>query len=166
MFFGQPPKRLSVLKNLKTLEAIHRPSSAIDSIVSEWIERYQEEKESEENGKAALVDLFNFILQSCGAVKQHLKTPEALAQLDMSTVVQRVALDLAEQPPSTVASGEYPLVGKSKNMRKFRQNLTHFWKTLLSECCANDAMLESDLIEVLTDWLTALSRYASIYESI
>ncbi|RCI06746.1 hypothetical protein CU098_008378 [Rhizopus stolonifer] len=120
------------------------PACKVDLLVSEWIERYNEESEN------SLKELINFVLRCSGCSMA--VTDIAFSEEDGSVnALQELQDELVKLP-----SHDYPIVSKSKEDKAFRARLLLFFAELIDQT-QHEAIHDGMLIETLQNWLTTMS---------
>ncbi|CAE6491000.1 unnamed protein product [Rhizoctonia solani] len=140
---------LPINKDNALFNALLNPSAALQSIVDDYFESYNE------TPSAALADLANCILRACGC-NASLDSDEVL---DSDNVVDKLD-DLIEAE----AAPAYPLVSKHPSYKKFRKQLSELLHRLIQTAAdlpqpsalfpASD---DTGLLPVLQPWIVCMS---------
>jgi cohesin complex subunit SA-1/2 len=121
-------------------DSVRKPNTALDATVKEWVNRY------EKGAAPAMMELLNFIFQSCGALKNYVSSTQKLEDVEIEELMQTVTQDIEEDEL------ECPLLSKKKNMKKFKSNFDEFWRRLARQCSER-----YDLVHQLMEWLVSIS---------
>ncbi|CAE6479177.1 unnamed protein product [Rhizoctonia solani] len=142
---------LPINKDNALFNALLNPSAALQSIVDDYFESYNE------TPSAALADLANCILRACGC-NASLDSDEVL---DSDNVVDKLD-DLIEAKQE--AAPAYPLVSKHSSYKKFRKQLSELLHRLIQTAAdlpqpsalfpASD---DTGLLPVLQPWIVCMS---------
>ncbi|KAG9307285.1 hypothetical protein G9A89_017113 [Geosiphon pyriformis] len=125
-------------------EAIRAPNSSVETVTSDWIEAY------ESDNQTALLVLINFIIRASGCPNSISR--EAMEDED-SIVDNLRQLQEAFQKESI---SEYPLVSKSKELKKFRKNLVEFFTRLFRQI-KHSILYDEIFCETIAAWVIAMS---------
>ncbi|CAE6431345.1 unnamed protein product [Rhizoctonia solani] len=143
---------LPINKDNALFNALLNPSAALQSIVDDYFESYNE------TPSAALADLANCILRACGCNA----TLDSDEVLDSDNVVDKLD-DLIEAVKKATAPA-YPLVSKHASYKKFRKQLSELLHRLIQTAAdlpqpsalfpASD---DTGLLPVLQPWIVCMS---------
>ncbi|KAJ1301134.1 hypothetical protein OPQ81_003546 [Rhizoctonia solani] len=143
---------LPINKDNALFNALLNPSAALQSIVDDYFESYNE------TPSAALADLANCILRACGC-NASLDSDEVL---DSDNVVDK--LDDLIEAVKKAAPPAYPLVSKHSSYKKFRKQLSELLHRLIQTAAdlpqpsplfpASD---DTGLLPVLQPWIVCMS---------
>ncbi|CAH0517252.1 unnamed protein product [Peronospora belbahrii] len=126
-------------------EAIKKGKLSLEDLMSKWHDRFEKDREK------ATKEVLNLVLQVCGGTEQCVPHLKSLDQLEMGDLVNHVMEDLEN------ANGEYLLLSRGKNAKKFQLHFEEFWEAFVKECYESEILLTSDLAYNFIDWLTTLS---------
>ncbi|KAF8688572.1 STAG domain, partial [Rhizoctonia solani] len=149
---GHVTSDLAINKDNALFNALLNPSSALQSVVDDYFESYNQAP------SAALADLANCILRACGC-NASLDSDEVL---DSDNVVDKLD-DLIEAVKKEAAPA-YPLVSKHPGYKKFRKQLSELLHRLIQSAAdlpqpsplfpASD---DTGLLPVLQPWIVCMS---------
>ncbi|KAL8292902.1 hypothetical protein RQP46_000596 [Phenoliferia psychrophenolica] len=125
--------------------AVRDPNSSLQTVVDDWIESYQEAS------GPAMAELINFILRTCGC---NATIDEHQAE-DENGIVDCLA-DIQDEFKNVTLLA-YPLVSKSKALKKFRASLTTFLSRLFTSCATSEILYDDTFCQTFQSWLTSLS---------
>lgn len=139
--------------------ALSSPDIAVSDLALEWIEKYMEDEEN--NNNDSFTELFNLLLRCCGCV--NLAQPHDLLNVDSAAdTVAELAMMFEKQKLH-----EYPFISTNKDLRFFRKNVVEFFdnvvifaheKGCLYELETGDSVsLSSPLMTTVMSWFGALS---------
>ncbi|CAG8580538.1 761_t:CDS:10 [Paraglomus occultum] len=129
-------------------EAILHPNSAIETVVSDWVEAYTT------SADAALPVIINFIIRSCGCNR----SVSADVHVDDDEIVK--TLEELQEAFDKETMSDYPLVSKSRDFKKFRKSLLEFFHRLIKQ--VKHSILYDDVFcERLQAWIMAMSRHTA-----
>ncbi|OLL23153.1 Cohesin subunit psc3 [Neolecta irregularis DAH-3] len=134
----------SIKSNL--FEAIKDPDAAIESVVADWLDDYQNDPQ------ASLKEFVNFVLKTAGStngvtnfdIEDEETIPETLNQIQHR---------MEEKNLGT----EYPLVSKKVDLKNFRRALCEFIKRFVNAAADRDFLYDGVLIESIDIWISPLS---------
>ncbi|OCT95350.1 cohesin subunit SA-2 isoform X2 [Xenopus laevis] len=147
-------------------EVICIGKGAIQSVVSDWVEVYQEDRD------AALLDLLNFYIQCSGC--QGVVTAEMFQNQGDQDIVQRLTEEFDEETglqfkkfmafpwiltitwPNNMENGDYPLSKAGTFWKKFRANICELTSVLVQKCQYN-AIYDGYLLDTVISLLLGLS---------
>ncbi|RKO93457.1 hypothetical protein BDK51DRAFT_37291 [Blyttiomyces helicus] len=137
--------------DVSLFEIVQNHGAAIDATVSDWIESYSEDREK------AMVELVNFLIQSCGC-------PGTIDRdaFDDREITTETLEELQNQFDKNIHL-DYPLIakgpGKAAKAKKFRKNLGEFWTKWTVKSTHPILFTEADdwCMESLLVWLVAMS---------
>ncbi|XP_056411819.1 cohesin subunit SA-2-like isoform X2 [Hyla sarda] len=151
-----------VTEAVTLFEVISIGKRAIQSVVDDWIEAYQEDRD------AALLDLINFYIQCSGC--QGVVTAELFQNVKNRNIMQKLTEEFDEETglqfkkfmaypwiltitwPVNLDSEDYPLVRPGIYWKKFRSNFCEFSAVLVQHCQYNviyDGYLLNTIISLL-----------------
>nr|XP_015218853.1 PREDICTED: cohesin subunit SA-2-like [Lepisosteus oculatus] len=147
-------------------EVITMGKSAMQSVVDDWIEAYQADRDT------ALLDLISFFIQCSGC--KGVVTAEMFQNKEDNEVMNKMVEELDEGSglqykkflafpwiltvtwPMELDSGDYPLTMPGPYWKKFRSNFCEFVEVLVSQCQYN-VIFDSYLMDTVISLLTELS---------
>ncbi|KAM0753990.1 hypothetical protein T439DRAFT_298458 [Meredithblackwellia eburnea MCA 4105] len=125
--------------------AIRNPNSALQTVVDDWVESYQQ------NAGPAMAELINFVLRACGcnaSIDEH----QALDENGIVDVLDEIQNDFKN---SVLLA--YPLISKSKPLKKLRASLTSFLTRLFEATNTSEILYDEVFCQTFQSWLTSLS---------
>ncbi|XP_069826922.1 cohesin subunit SA-2-like isoform X2 [Dendropsophus ebraccatus] len=151
-----------VAEAVTLFEVISIGKRAIQSVVDDWIEAYQEDRD------AALLDLINFYIQCSGC--QGVVTAELFQNPKNRNIMQKLTEEFDEETglqfkkfmaypwiltitwPVNLDTEDYPLIRPGIYWKKFRSNFCEFTTVLIQQCQYNviyDGYLLNTIISLL-----------------
>ncbi|KAF9430609.1 hypothetical protein BGZ76_000777 [Entomortierella beljakovae] len=121
---------------------------ALDTVVSDWITEYERSQDK------ALLDLTNFLIRCCGC-KQSILAEHFDDQEDIVGTLDDILVRYKE----TTVNFDYPIVSKSKELKKFRKNLLEFYTRLIQKA-QSDILFDDIFMHTLLNWTISLSSTA------
>lgn len=136
-------------------EAILDDETSIDTLVTDFLESY------EEDNTEALKDLVNFVLRCCGTLQEITSydvedadtIPETLTQLQDH-------LTGKDQDVIKVSADTYPLVSKARDFKGFRKQLADFWRIMINHAADKQILFNEEagkLFNTIEAWLVSMS---------
>ncbi|KAK4699710.1 cohesin complex subunit SA-1/2, partial [Phenoliferia sp. Uapishka_3] len=125
--------------------AVRNPDSALQSTVDDWVESYQEAT------GPALAELINFFLRTCGC---NASIDEHQAE-DENGIVD--VLDGIQDDFKNATLLAYPLISKSKALKKFRSSLANFLSRIFTTAASSEILYDETFCQTIQSWLTSLS---------
>jgi len=126
----------------KLFQVVKHPDTPLSPFARGWTQSYKKDR------SGALLELANFILQSCGV--QFNVTLDNIEKDDVDDLLQEVASQ------SELTANNYPLVSREKDMKKFRSRFLEFWKKLFT-CVEGDILFEDEFADFVGEWLTGVA---------
>ncbi|XP_034280018.1 cohesin subunit SA-3 isoform X1 [Pantherophis guttatus] len=127
---------------LGLFEALKAGRSALEPVVDEWLEGYQEDR------AGGFVELLNFVVRACGC--RGAVTLEMLGRLQNSEIIKGLTEAFEED------SAEYPLLLNTPTWRRFRAGFCEFITVLVCRTQHN-VVYDEYLMDGLIAFLTGLS---------
>jgi hypothetical protein len=125
-------------------------STALVPTIDQWIKAYSSDSE------AAVHQLVNFIVESCGCDKkiplEQYREYDSVEQETHEQILQSLGAADVERD-----MGQYPIISRGKDLRRFRGNFLEFWKKLITQC-QRDILYDNYLLETLFLWLIGFSK--------
>lgn len=155
-----------VTEAVTLFEVISIGKRAIQSVVDDWIEAYQEDRD------AALLDLINFYIQCSGC--QGVVTAELFQNPKNRNIMQKLTEEFDEETglqfkkfmaypwiltitwPVSLDTEDYPLIRPGLYWKKFRSNFCEFTAVLVQQCQYN-VMYDGYLLNTIISLLLGLS---------
>ncbi|KAK9458515.1 STAG domain-containing protein [Lipomyces oligophaga] len=130
-------------------EAVKDSNVAISSMAIDWVQNY------EEDNTQALMQLINFILR-CSGCHESVTSYDIEDQDSVASTISQIQEVFGR---STVE--DYPLTSKKPEFRKFRLNLTKFFKELIVKSGDRELLYKDKaLMEQLEVWVGVMSSSA------
>lgn len=163
-------------------EVVSIGKRAIQSVVDDWIEAYQEDRD------AALLDLINFYIQCSGC--QGVVTAELFQNPNNREIMQKLTEEFDEETglqfkkfmafpwiltitwPVNMDNEDYPLIRHGSYWKKFRSNFCEFTAVLVQQCQYSvlyDGYLFNTIISLLlglTDSCVRAFRHTSTLSAV
>ena len=158
-----------------SLDALLSPDIALQQVVEEWVETYQQTANDETSERAAVQELVVFCIRCCG-LSADIEEGEALDVDGVVDVLERIQDETVQVgcPPAYMKAtlkiwqtsvAVYPLISKARTFRSFRTNLNIFIPHLISTLSLADCFYETNdttkhttpLVPLLLNWLHSMS---------
>ena len=134
--------------DVATIRTVLEKDGSFKTHVQDLAELARDDKHS------AVATLINLLMECCG-VKQ--TTVEAREIQENASDPKRILVEIAERIPRT-ASEKYPLASKDKKWDKFKYNFPLFWKSLIVQLEAKEALYDSEFADLLITWVGGLCQ--------
>ncbi|WVF68116.1 hypothetical protein IAT40_002879 [Kwoniella sp. CBS 6097] len=139
--------------------ALLSPDIALQPLVDEWVERYQQTAGDEESEQASVAELVLFFLRCCG-LNWEIEQAEATDIDGIADVIERI-----QDESVRVALASYPLISRTKELRPFKNNLNHFIDLLISALSLTPLLFHTQdttthstpIAPLLSNWLSCMS---------
>ncbi|OXG45753.1 cohesin complex subunit SA-1/2 [Cryptococcus neoformans Bt120] len=139
--------------------ALQQPDIALQPLIDEWIETYQQAAGDETSEQKSIHELVVFFIRCCGMATE-IEQAEATDDDGIPDVIERV-----QDESVHVALATYPLISKAKNFKPFHSNLNEFISHFISSLAltpilfhtADNTPHSSLLIPLLLNWLMCMS---------
>lgn len=144
---------------LTVADALQQPDIALQPLIDEWIETYQQAAGDETSEQKSIHELVVFFIRCCGMATE-IEQAEATDDDGIPDVIERV-----QDESVRVALATYPLISKAKNFKPFKSNLNEFISHFISSLALTPIMFHtadntphsSLLIPLLLNWLMCMS---------
>lgn len=131
-------------------------NTALVPTIDQWVKAYSQASEE------AVLQLVNFVVESCGCDKKI--TMEQYRdfgeKVDQEEEIHEQILKSLDAADVERDRGQYPIISKSKDLKRFRASFLDFWKKLVGQC-QRDILYDSYFLETLFLWLIGFSKYAT-----
>ncbi|WVQ95735.1 hypothetical protein IAU59_002834 [Kwoniella sp. CBS 9459] len=139
--------------------ALLSPDIALQPLVDEWVEVYQQAAGDEASEQASVAELVLFFLRSCG-LNWDIEPAEATDIDGIADVIERI-----QDESVRVALASYPLISRTKELRPFKNNLNHFIDLLISALSLTPLLFHTHdttthstpIAPLLSNWLSCMS---------
>ncbi|WVQ85787.1 hypothetical protein IAT38_007954 [Cryptococcus sp. DSM 104549] len=139
--------------------ALQSPDIALQPLIDEWVETYQQATGDEVSEQTAIHELVVFFIRCCG-MSSEIEQAEATDDDGIPDVVERI-----QDENVRVALAAYPLVTRSKDFRPFKSNLNEFISHLITSLSLTPILFHtidttphfSLLVPLLLNWLMCMS---------
>lgn len=138
---------------INLVDVVSSKNTALASTIDQWIKAYSSDSE------VAVLQLINFVVESCGCEKKiTAEQYDAFSKQVEEVEVHEQILKSLDAADVERDRGLYPIIAKSRDMKRFRNNFLDFWKKLVSQC-QREILFDSYLVETLFLWLIGFSKY-------
>lgn len=162
----RPGKEYTIATDNDLFEAVRHGDSALELTADDWVNDYQRGKDEAAKG-IPLAELVNFCIRVSPApignksviILIHSQCCGCSESVDNDEVVDHDgATDKMEEIQDTfkkVAQAAYPLIAKSKQLRKFRNSLSEFISRLVQHAHTSSILYDDLFCSTLQAWLVA-----------
>ncbi|KAK6906813.1 hypothetical protein I203_100800 [Kwoniella mangroviensis CBS 8507] len=150
----------SVRNESPLFNALLSPDIALQPLIDEWVETYQQAAGDEVSEQVSIHELITLFIRCCG-INLDIEQAEATDEDGITDAVERI-----QDESVRVAAAAYPLISRGKQFNAFRKNLDYFLYNLteslsLTPILFQETTEESDHINVLLslvlNWLNCMS---------
>ncbi|OCF78437.1 cohesin complex subunit SA-1/2 [Kwoniella mangroviensis CBS 8886] len=150
----------SVRNESPLFNALLSPDIALQPLIDEWVETYQQAAGDEVSEQVSIHELITLFIRCCG-INLDIEQAEATDEDGITDAVERI-----QDESVRVAAAAYPLISRGKQFNAFRKNLDYFLYNLIESLSLTPILFqgtteESDHINVLLslvlNWLNCMS---------
>ncbi|WVQ70491.1 hypothetical protein IAR50_000010 [Cryptococcus sp. DSM 104548] len=139
--------------------ALQQPDIALQPLIDDWIETYQQAAGDEVSEQTAIHELVVFFIRCCG-MSTEIEQAEATDDDGIPDTIERI-----QDESVRVALATYPLVNKAKNFKLFKSNLNEFLQRFIDSLALTPIIFHtvdttphsSLLLPLLLNWLMCMS---------
>ncbi|ORX41194.1 STAG domain-domain-containing protein [Kockovaella imperatae] len=156
-----PVEPVDGFKNDSALfNALLSPDIALQQVVDDWVETYQQTENDEVSEKASMQEMVLFFVRCCG-LSANVDEDEAMDEDDIIGTIERIQDESVHRTAAV-----YPLVSKTKNLRPFRNNLNNLVHRLIKTLALTPCLYETStakgarsaaILPLLLSWLHSMS---------
>ncbi|WRT70504.1 uncharacterized protein IL334_007502 [Kwoniella shivajii] len=135
------------------------PDIALQPLIDEWIETFQQAAGDEVSEQASIHEIVTMFIRCCG-LNSEIEQAEAIDTDGITDAVERI-----QDESVRVASASYPLTSRGKQYNAFRKNLDYFLHHLIDSLSNTPILFDTPetsshndlLLPLLLNWLNCMS---------
>ncbi|ODO10375.1 hypothetical protein I350_00970 [Cryptococcus amylolentus CBS 6273] len=139
--------------------ALQQPDIALQPLIDDWIETYQQAAGDEISEQTAIHELVVFFIRCCG-MSTEIEPAEATDDDGIPDTIERI-----QDESVRVALATYPLMSKAKHLKPFKSNLNEFLQRFIDSLALTPIIFHtvdttphsSLLLPLLLNWLMCMS---------